>query len=63
MYTLECNYNNGKSLNAIKAAQGAGSGRASPPRAATPQHGLSSNKMALITSDHVIMCSLRIKWP
>ena len=25
--------------------------------------GLSSNKMALITSDYGIMCSLRIKWP
>ena len=29
----------------------------------TPQHGLSSNKMALITSDCGAMRSLRIKWP
>eukprot|EP01052_Picozoa_sp_SAG31_P008234 SAG31_NODE_412_length_15972_cov_3.590626_5_plen_501_part_00 len=35
VYTLECNYNNGKSLNAIKAAYGSGSGRASPPRDAS----------------------------
>ena len=28
-----------------------------------PQHGLSSQKMALITSDHGLMCSLRVKWP
>ena len=34
------------------------------PRCATlPQHGLSSNKMALIISDCGIMRSLRIKWP
>ena len=26
-------------------------------------HGLSSKKMALITSDYGMMCSLRIKWP
>ena len=29
----------------------------------TPQHRLSSQKMALITSDCGIMCSLSIKWP
>ena len=29
----------------------------------TPQHGLSSNTMALITSDCVTMRSLSIKWP
>ena len=29
----------------------------------TPQHGLSSKKMALITSDYDIMRSLSIKWP
>ena len=28
-----------------------------------PQHGLPSNNMALITSEHGIMCSLGIKWP
>ena len=27
------------------------------------QHGLSSKKMALITSNDAVMCSLRIKWP
>ena len=27
-----------------------------------PQHGLSSKKMTLITSDYGIMCYLRIKW-
>ena len=31
--------------------------------AGNPQHGLSSNKMALITSEYGIMCSLRFKWP
>jgi hypothetical protein len=35
VYTLECNYNSGKSLNAIKAAAGPGSGRASPARDAS----------------------------
>ena len=30
---------------------------------APAQHGLSSKKTALITSDHGIMCYLRIKWP
>ena len=30
---------------------------------ATPQHGLSSNKMALVTSDYGIMRSPSIKWP
>ena len=29
----------------------------------TPQHGLPSKPMALITSDDVIMRSLSIKWP
>ena len=28
-----------------------------------PQHGLSSNKMALVTSDYGIMRSPSIKWP
>ena len=28
-----------------------------------PQHGLSSDTMALITSHYDEMCSLRIKWP
>ena len=31
--------------------------------AGPPQHGLSSNKMALITSDCGVMCSPSIKWP
>ena len=31
--------------------------------AGTPQHGSSSKKKALITSDYGIMCSMRIKWP
>ena len=31
--------------------------------AQSPQHGLSSNKMALITSDCGEMCSPSIKWP
>ena len=29
----------------------------------TPQHGLSSKKMARSTSNDAVMCSLRIKWP
>ena len=33
------------------------------PWCATPQHGLYSNKMALITADCGRMRSLRIKWP
>ena len=31
--------------------------------AGTPQHGLSSKKMALMTSDYGIMSCLSIKWP
>ena len=34
-----------------------------PARCGTPQHGLSSNKMALITSDCGTTRSLSIKWP
>ena len=34
-----------------------------PDVRAPAQHGPSSKKMALITSDCGIMCSLRIKWP
>ena len=33
------------------------------PGAGTPQQGLCSKNMALITSDCGIMCSLSIKWP
>ena len=32
IYTLECNYNTGLTLNAIKAAKGKGERLASPPR-------------------------------
>ena len=32
-------------------------------RCGTPQYGISSKKMALITSDYDTVCSLRIKWP
>ena len=31
--------------------------------AGPPRHGLSSKKMALITSDYGILCSLSIYWP
>ena len=43
----------GGTLMAIKSGSGAG----------TPQHGLSSKKMAPISSDYGVVCSLRIKWP
>ena len=43
----------GRTHSALQGAAGAG----------TPQCGLSSRKMTLITSDYGTMCYLRIKWP